>query len=378
MIEGWIQVDRSIADSVVNSDAGLMHLWINLKLRANWRPSYFRKRLIGVGQVAFSVGNLADDLGITPSTLRRRLQELESDGRIKVENAANRFSVVTLLGQDTCEDHGEHDRRTVNQTAELTDDPPPDATGGLTDDTTANTTGDATGGEPVDKPTTNQRRTDDALPKKETISTRKEINKTSSPLPPAAAATPWKEGVEEVLRELGVMTAGAVTKAACLNGLTIGEAQGIIGHWQKNPGAWSLSYLAWRISNHVAGAVIEEGWPKPGEDYEDFQREQQRAQEDARREQKRADQLAEEKLRSAAEAKHDAYVDRLEHEHGDYLDCLDKEELRALLKSALGNNGNAFLIESWNRKGCPVPLPANWTGRQIVLEHLASEKVGAH
>jgi len=106
MAGDWIKLHRRALESFVNSDAGLMHLWINLLLRANWKPSWFLKQRIGIGQVAFSCGNLADQLKVSRRTLIRRLQELQDIGQIEV-NSTNMFTVVSICKwrsyQDCCD-----------------------------------------------------------------------------------------------------------------------------------------------------------------------------------------------------------------------------------------------------------------------------------
>ena len=51
---GWLKLHRKILESQVFSDPDLLRLWIMLLCRANFKPSFFRGREIGVGQVAFS------------------------------------------------------------------------------------------------------------------------------------------------------------------------------------------------------------------------------------------------------------------------------------------------------------------------------------
>lgn len=124
MAGDWIKLHRKVLDSFVNSDAGLMHLWINLLIRANWKPSWFVKQRIGVGQVAFSCGNFADDLKVSRRTLIRRLKELEDGGQISVK-ANNRFTVVTILKwksyQDCCDTRDTTEVTTDGTAADTTD-----------------------------------------------------------------------------------------------------------------------------------------------------------------------------------------------------------------------------------------------------------------
>jgi len=141
MAGDWIKLHRRLLDSFVNSDAGLMHLWINLLIRANWKPSWFAKKRIEVGQVAFSVGNFADVLKVSASTLRRRLRELESGGQINV-TATSKFTIVTICNWRSYQEFIGPARRT--------------------DDTTLDATDDTASGEQA----VHKRRTDDTHPKK--------------------------------------------------------------------------------------------------------------------------------------------------------------------------------------------------------------------
>jgi hypothetical protein len=115
MTGDWIKLHRKSLESLVNSDAGLMHLWVNLLLRANWKPSWFLKKKIDIGQVAFSVGNFADVLKVSASTLRRRLAELQGSEAITVD-ATNRFTIVTICNWSTYQEDAKTSRRADEQT----------------------------------------------------------------------------------------------------------------------------------------------------------------------------------------------------------------------------------------------------------------------
>jgi hypothetical protein len=115
----WVKLHRKLLDSCVVSDDWLCRLWVVLLLRANWKPSWFAKRRIEPGQLAFSKVELAKELKVHRNTLSRALAELEKLGQLKSENVCNRFTIVTICKwhtyqNDECDD-GATDAATAGQ-----------------------------------------------------------------------------------------------------------------------------------------------------------------------------------------------------------------------------------------------------------------------
>lgn len=116
----WIKLYRKTLDSCVASDDWLCRLWVQLLLRANWKPSWFAGTQIEVGQLAFSQGNLAAELKVHRSTLTRGLKKLSDLGQITVSNANNRFSVVTICNWETYQNGKQAVETTAATTAATT------------------------------------------------------------------------------------------------------------------------------------------------------------------------------------------------------------------------------------------------------------------
>lgn len=121
MHRGYLKFWRRAEDSRVWS-RGIEYrgLLITLLARANHKESYFLGQRIQPGQIATSMQTLADDLGISRQKLQRMFSNLEKDGVVKVENAGNRFSMITVLNYCEYQESDKSVRATDNITADIT------------------------------------------------------------------------------------------------------------------------------------------------------------------------------------------------------------------------------------------------------------------
>lgn len=121
MHRGYLKFWRRAENSSVWS-RGIEYrgLLITLLARANHKESYFLGQRIQPGQIATSMQTLADDLGISRQKLQRMFSNLEKDGVVKVENAGNRFSMITVLNYCEYQDSDRSGRATDNTTADTT------------------------------------------------------------------------------------------------------------------------------------------------------------------------------------------------------------------------------------------------------------------
>ncbi len=100
MAGDWIKLHRKLLESAVGSDPWLCYLWVQLLLRANWKPSWFMGLLIEAGQIAFGQESFARELKVNRTKLSRALKKLENWKQIE-QQTNNRFTVVTICNWET-------------------------------------------------------------------------------------------------------------------------------------------------------------------------------------------------------------------------------------------------------------------------------------
>lgn len=208
---GWLKLHRKILESQVFSDPDLLRLWIMLLCRANFKPSFFRGREIGVGQVAFSQRLFCDSLGVSKGKLHRDLNRLKLAGMITIE-AGRDFSVASVCNWETYQSPEEDER----------------GSGGAL----VGRTGGADG----------------SLPKKLTI------QESPPPTPSGQLRSQsggWRE-VEEKLIERKIALAPEATATADARGLTPAAVLELIDDWDRHGGAWGPGALFQRITGQLA------------------------------------------------------------------------------------------------------------------------------
>lgn len=102
---GYIKFWRKIQDSL-SWNRGLLYqgLIINLLSRAAWKNGSYLGRDILPGQFGTVMSRLAESLGVPKTTLHRMVSHLEEDGFLRVSNAGNRFTVITIINWDIYQD----------------------------------------------------------------------------------------------------------------------------------------------------------------------------------------------------------------------------------------------------------------------------------
>jgi hypothetical protein len=324
MAEGWIQVERSIADSIVNSDPGLLHVWFNLRLRAAFKDGWYKLKPIKAGQCVFGRENLAKDLGISPSTLRRKLNLLAEHGFIAIHaNHAwhNSATLVTLLDWPTSVSSEPPSEPPAERPKERPSEPPA-----------------GTPSEPPVEPANELPNEPPGEPH-----SKKVINKkTSSPLPPAVVlpagpfdpdAEAWK-AVEVEVFELGVDLAADVCRKARSKKNTPADVRAVMAHWKAHRPAWGVEALARRIMLLVPNQPVDRCWPKPNPSAEQSQRvEQQSLDRRRERDQRRTEQDRE---RKAARD--------LETRFGSVLDAMSRKEIIQLTHRECGEAAKGLLM----------------------------------
>jgi hypothetical protein len=313
---GWLKLHRKILDSQVFSDPDLLRLWIMLLCRANFKPSFFRGREIGVGQVAFSQRLFCDSLGVSKGKLHRDLNRLKVAGMITIE-AGRDFSVASVCNWETYQ---------------LTEDDERGTSGALVG---------RTGG------------ADEPLPKKLTI-------QESPPPTPSrfqSEGDDWA-GVGEELRQLGVSRVDDALATAQARGLTVGDIRALIAEWGRHAGAWGPGALFQRLTGQLAH------WPPVAPAYG-----RQLASIASTRS---VDEVrCDNDRRRAANAASDRVADELDAVHGAELDALDAAALRELYARAFGAEADVEW-ESRRRRGGAITKPQR---RELLVAIAAEEAV---
>lgn len=115
---GWIKVWRKIEETSFYKDSYALHLAIHLIQRSNHKPTKFimnkREVTLERGQVIVGRFSLAEDTGMTPSTVRDKLALLKNVGFCDIKST-NKFSIVTICKYDAYQQREDEDRQQVRQ-----------------------------------------------------------------------------------------------------------------------------------------------------------------------------------------------------------------------------------------------------------------------
>lgn len=100
---GFIVLHRKIVNwKFYQSDSGF-RLWLHILLRANWKDGYFLGQKIPRGSLATSIRQLADETGLSESTVKRWLKRFENERQI-VTQVNNRFRVIKVVNYNAFQD----------------------------------------------------------------------------------------------------------------------------------------------------------------------------------------------------------------------------------------------------------------------------------
>ena len=95
-MNGFIVIDRNIEDWRWWGNPTAMGIWLLILVKANWKDGFFQGEPIPRGSFATSLPNLAMEIGLSESTVRRWLKRFEEDGQIE-QKVTNRYRVIKVL-----------------------------------------------------------------------------------------------------------------------------------------------------------------------------------------------------------------------------------------------------------------------------------------
>jgi len=97
---GHIKIDRKILNWEWYSDYKMVHLFIHLLLKANYKENTWQGRVIKRGQLIIGLHKLSGNTGLSLSQTRTCLTKLQTTGEIAIE-VTNKYSIVTICKYDT-------------------------------------------------------------------------------------------------------------------------------------------------------------------------------------------------------------------------------------------------------------------------------------
>jgi len=122
MDEGYIKLHRSIEDSRVWQNEGLLKVWLWCLLRANYKERWVSVQVgkgstevhVMPGQFIFGRDSAATRLKMKPSTVNDRLKKLEKMQNIDIQSN-KQFSIITIINWGTYQDNETHTQQPNQQ-----------------------------------------------------------------------------------------------------------------------------------------------------------------------------------------------------------------------------------------------------------------------
>jgi hypothetical protein len=113
-MEGYINLHRTLLDSMIFSSQTGLKIWIWLLLKASYRKRHVSLKIgkgettvtIERGQLLFGRYKAEEELCIDGSTIYRWIKKLEENGMISIESS-NQYSIITICNYDTYQTENE-------------------------------------------------------------------------------------------------------------------------------------------------------------------------------------------------------------------------------------------------------------------------------
>lgn len=97
---GHIKIDRKILNWEWYSDYKMVHLFIHLLLKANYKENTWQGIKIKRGQLITGLSKLSENTGLSMSQTRTCLDKLQNTGEIAIK-PTNKYSIITICKYDT-------------------------------------------------------------------------------------------------------------------------------------------------------------------------------------------------------------------------------------------------------------------------------------
>ncbi len=112
-MNGFIKLDRKIAEWGWYTDIKTFKLFFHLLLFANYKDGEFRGIKIGRGQIARSVDTLSSETGLTPDEIRTGVKHLITTGDIICERHP-KYTLFTVVNYESYQAPHQTDTQSVN------------------------------------------------------------------------------------------------------------------------------------------------------------------------------------------------------------------------------------------------------------------------
>lgn len=97
---GWVKLHRKLLEWEWYQDAHMVHLLVHLLLTASHEDRRYKGMTIKRGQVVTSIKELAEALGASETSTRRRMKRLKSGGFLTIK-VAHRITTITICNYDS-------------------------------------------------------------------------------------------------------------------------------------------------------------------------------------------------------------------------------------------------------------------------------------
>lgn len=122
---GFIKLNRKMVGWEWFDNPSVLAVWVHILFRANWKDNRYHGEVIPRGSFVTSLPKLAEECGVSVSTLRRCLKRLENTGEIVVK-ATHRGTFVNVRRYAVYQGSGVEgwhaDEHTDEHTGEHTDE----------------------------------------------------------------------------------------------------------------------------------------------------------------------------------------------------------------------------------------------------------------
>lgn len=107
---GHIKIDRKILNWEWYSDYKMVHLFLHLLIKANYKENKWQGTTIKRGQLITGIHKLSGNTGLSVSQTRTCLSKLQTTGEIAIE-VTNKFSLITICKYEAYQSEKEQNRK---------------------------------------------------------------------------------------------------------------------------------------------------------------------------------------------------------------------------------------------------------------------------
>lgn len=114
MTDGYIWLHKKLQDWEWYHDSKMVHIFIHLLLRANYKESQWQGEIIKRGQIVTGRQALSRQTGISQQSIRTCLARLKSTSEITIKST-NKYSIITLSNYEKYQNKNNQTNQQINQ-----------------------------------------------------------------------------------------------------------------------------------------------------------------------------------------------------------------------------------------------------------------------